>query len=68
MKKALILLSISIVLSSCTKVWKCDIETKINGQTIDSHVNFTGSKDEMKEYEALGTSTNSSYSQTTKCH
>lgn len=70
MKKIFI---ISILFVSCTKTYKCTVSTNFNNQGwIESGtVNFTGTKEEMKEYEQKGSINSSvgmySYDTKTEC-
>ena len=54
MKKIITIVSV-IALTSCTKQWVCTIETTSELGTSSHDYEFTGSKDEMKQFEADGT-------------
>lgn len=64
---------VGILLASCTKTWKCTVSSKYGaGDWIETGtVNFTGTKDEMKDYEQTGTITTtigeSEYKVSTDC-
>lgn len=54
--------------TACQKEWQCESVTIMNGSTTVTPTEFTGSKDDMKDYEALGTFDNGWYSQETTCY
>jgi hypothetical protein len=71
MKKVAVILS-ALALCACTKEWKCTITTDHTymGETLhsESHIKFTGTRDEMKSFEANGTKDTPGLKQTTVCH
>lgn len=74
--KKLIIIAIALLAISCnkTKDWKCTMELVKEGESFDGEgtdVIFTGTKDEMKKYEDIGTKDyqigDYSYKQQTTC-
>jgi len=63
MKKAILILSISLLAFSCEKTYQCTVTTVTTSEyyngTIVSTVEFKGSKEEMKQQE--GTTTKEFY-------
>ena len=66
-KVILSVFALSLCLASCTKTYKCTIITDMQGIHSEVVTKFEGTKEEMEQYEANGTSSNSIYSQTTTC-
>jgi hypothetical protein len=69
MRKVTLFLASIVLLAaaSCTKTYKCTIVTDFQGNVSETVAKFEGTKEEMEQYEANGTSSNSIYTQTTTC-
>lgn len=71
MKKVFLMISV-VALCACSKEWECTVTTDhtIMGETFhsESHITFTGKKDEMEAFEATGTKDTPGLKQTTVCH
>lgn len=68
MKKAILISIIFLGSTSCQKEWKCKSVTTMNGNVTVTETTFTGSKDDMKDHEAVGTFDYGWLSQETKCN
>jgi len=55
MKKTILILSI-IALTSCTKDWRCEVETTSTYVNSTYEIDFRGTTEEKNEYEQKGTS------------
>jgi len=66
-KVILSVFALSLCLTSCTKSYKCTIVTDMQGTHSEVVTKFEGTKEEMEQYEANGTSSNSIFTQTTTC-
>lgn len=56
-----------LLLGSCTKTWTCEVSNSNVPEADPIIVNFTGTKEEMKNYEEMGTIKNSNTDIVTKC-
>jgi hypothetical protein len=65
MKRLITILAL-VSLVGCQKDYNCTIHTCYDGTCTDISTTFTGTKEEMKEYEAYGT-VSGSITQTTTC-
>lgn len=70
MKKVVLIFSV-LALCACSKEWDCTVTTDHTymGETFhsESHTTFTGTKEEMEEFEVTGTNNTSGLTQTTVC-
>jgi hypothetical protein len=67
MNKKLIILASLTILTSCTKDWKCTLETSTPYNNSTYTVSFRGTKKEMKEYEESQTKQNADVTTIMKC-
>ena len=56
-----------LFLCSCTKTWTCEVSNKNVPEADPIVVSFTGTKEEMKDYEAKGTIKTADFDIVTKC-
>lgn len=71
MKKQILIVSLGLALTACSKEWECTITTDQTymGNTSHSVTNttFTGTTNEKEDFELSGTHSSNSIQQNTEC-